>query len=145
MAVFYPKSISELYRLVTSWQRVHLRKCRNLPPSVRESYTALKENDKTRGKTQYWVTSAKALGLMDCVSKAGGIRFSQAPAGLPPASAIKATRARAVEAAPSVVSVPSMESTESSSSCEASSEALTRSVPPPPVPAVVIHAQTAAV
>ena len=76
MAVFYPKSISELYRLVTSWQRVHLRKCRNLPPTVHETYTELKKNDKTRGKTQYWVTSARELGLIDCHSKAGGIRFS---------------------------------------------------------------------
>jgi hypothetical protein len=76
MAVFYPKSISELYRLVTSWQRVHLRKCRNLPPSVHETYSKLKNNDKSRGKTQYWVTSARELGLVDCNSKAGGIRFA---------------------------------------------------------------------
>lgn len=76
MAVFYPKSISELYRLVTSWQRVHLRKCRNLPPSVHETYSQLKNNDKSRGKTQYWVTSARELGLVDCSSKAGGIRFA---------------------------------------------------------------------
>ena len=76
MAVFYPKSISELYRLVTSWQRVHLRKCRNLPPTVHDTYSELKKNDKTRGKTQYWVTSARELGLVDCRSKAGGIRFT---------------------------------------------------------------------
>ena len=75
MAVFYPKSISELYRLVTSWQRVHLRKCKNLPPSVRETYMGLKETDKTRGKTHYWITSAHKIGLIDCTSKAGGIRF----------------------------------------------------------------------
>lgn len=35
MAVFYPKSLSEIYRLVTSWQRCHLRKCRNVPPPAR--------------------------------------------------------------------------------------------------------------
>eukprot|EP00521_Asterionellopsis_glacialis_P008934 CAMPEP_0195285696 /NCGR_PEP_ID=MMETSP0707-20130614/3434_1 /TAXON_ID=33640 /ORGANISM="Asterionellopsis glacialis, Strain CCMP134" /LENGTH=445 /DNA_ID=CAMNT_0040345227 /DNA_START=1 /DNA_END=1338 /DNA_ORIENTATION=- len=75
MAVFYPKSISELYRLVTSWQRVHLRKCKNLPPSVRETYQSIRETDKTRGKTHYWTTSAAKLGLIDCPSKAGGIRF----------------------------------------------------------------------
>ena len=76
MAVFYPKSIAELYRLVTSWQRVHLRKCRNLPKSVRETYTDLRQNDKTRGKTHYWVTSAKKIGLADNPTKAGGIVFS---------------------------------------------------------------------
>jgi hypothetical protein len=75
MAVFYPKSIAELYRLVTSWQRVHLRKCRNLPPTVREKYEKTRQ-DKSRGKTQWWVASAYQIGLVDCKSKAGGIRFA---------------------------------------------------------------------
>jgi hypothetical protein len=76
MAVFYPKSIAEIYRLVTSWQRCHLRKCRSLPPPVRSKWQALRENDKSRGKTHYWVTSAKEIGLVDCQSRAGGVRFS---------------------------------------------------------------------
>eukprot|EP00529_Nitzschia_sp_RCC80_P003009 CAMPEP_0113520750 /NCGR_PEP_ID=MMETSP0014_2-20120614/44267_1 /TAXON_ID=2857 /ORGANISM="Nitzschia sp." /LENGTH=1107 /DNA_ID=CAMNT_0000418651 /DNA_START=216 /DNA_END=3539 /DNA_ORIENTATION=- /assembly_acc=CAM_ASM_000159 len=76
MAVFYPKSIAEIYRLVTSWQRCHLRKCRNLPPSVRSIWQTLRENDKSRGKTHYWVTAAKQIGLLDCQSRAGGIRFA---------------------------------------------------------------------
>ena len=75
MAVFYPKSIAEIYRLVTSWQRCHLRKCRNLPPPVRSVWQSLRDNDKSRGKTHYWVTSAKEIGLVDCQSRAGGIRF----------------------------------------------------------------------
>ena len=76
MAVFYPKSIAEIYRLVTSWQRCHLRKCRNLPPAVRSQWQLLRDNDKSRGKTHYWITSAKEIGLIDCQSRAGGIRFS---------------------------------------------------------------------
>ena len=76
MAVFYPKSIAEIYRLVTSWQRCHLRKCRNLPPDIRSKWTLLRENDKSRGKTHYWITSAKEIGLVDCQSRAGGIRFT---------------------------------------------------------------------
>ena len=76
MAVFYPKSLAELYRLVTSWQRVHLRKCRNLPKGVRETYQTLRQTDKTRGKTHYWVTSAKKIGLKDSKRKAGGIVFA---------------------------------------------------------------------
>lgn len=76
MAVFYPKSIAEIYRLVTSWQRCHLRKCRNLPPDIRSKWTLLRENDKSRGKTHYWITSAKEIGLVDCNSRAGGIRFA---------------------------------------------------------------------
>lgn len=75
MAVFYPKTVSEIYRLVTSWQRVHLRKCRNLPEKVREEYQKLKETDKTRGKTRFWVTSADDIGLVDCPSRAGGVVF----------------------------------------------------------------------
>jgi len=78
MAVFYPKSIAEIYRLVTSWQRCHLRKCRNLPPGLRSQWQALRESDKSRGKTHYWVTSAKQIGLVDCNSRAGGIRFDPA-------------------------------------------------------------------
>jgi hypothetical protein len=76
MAVFYPKSVAEIYRLVTSWQRCHLRKCRNLPPTVRSRWQMLRDNDKSRGKTHYWVTSAKRLGLVDCNSRAGGVRFA---------------------------------------------------------------------
>jgi hypothetical protein len=75
MAVFYPKSVAEIYRLVTSWQRCHLRKCRNLPPAVRTKWLELRETDKSRGKTHYWVTSAKEIGLRDCQGRAGGIRF----------------------------------------------------------------------
>jgi len=75
MAVFYPKSLAELYRLVTSWQRVHLRKCRNLPKNVRATYQTLRATDKTRGKTHYWVTSAKKLGLKDSKRRSGGIVF----------------------------------------------------------------------
>ena len=36
----------------------------------------LRENDKSRGKTHYWITSAKEIGLIDCNSRAGGIRFA---------------------------------------------------------------------
>lgn len=75
MAVFYPKCVSEIYRLVTSWQRCHLRKCRNVPPPVRAEWDKLRETDKTRGKTVYWVTSAQQIGLIDCQSRAGGVRF----------------------------------------------------------------------
>lgn len=76
MALFYPKSIAEIYRLVTSWQRCHLRKCKNVPPAARARWQTLRETDRSRGKTHYWVTSAKQIGLMDCQSRAGGIRFA---------------------------------------------------------------------
>lgn len=81
MAVFYPKSISEIYRLVTSWQRCHLRKCRNVPPDVRSNWNERRVTDKSRGKTTYWISSAKEIGLVDCTSRAGGIRFRISDAG----------------------------------------------------------------
>ena len=76
MAVFYPRSCNEIYRLVTNWTRCHLRKCKNLPPSVRKDWDTLRSLDKSRGKTQYWADSARQLGLVDCTqSRAGGVRF----------------------------------------------------------------------
>ena len=75
MSVFYPKTVSEIYRLVTSWQRCHLRKCKNLPKDVRDKWHSLRETEKNRGKTAYWAESAKRIGLVDCTSRTGGIRF----------------------------------------------------------------------
>lgn len=105
MAVFYPKSISELYRLVTSWQRVHLRKCKNLPPSVRDTYLEIKESDKTRGKTQYWTTSATKLGLINCTSKAGGLRFSAPASSFPSNEYVPCTITPISPASPAAVSM----------------------------------------
>ena len=123
MAVFYPKSIAEIYRLVTSWQRCHLRKCRNLPPSVRATWMSLRESDKSRGKTHYWITSAKELGLIDCQSRAGGIRFgpntkSSDEAALSNAAAAGPT----VEAGPTCASAPSLVKPEATEPMESSSE-----------------------
>jgi len=75
MNVFYPKSLAELYRLVCKWQRVHFKKCRHIPPSVKRMYHHLKATDKTRGKTKYWVNSARQLGLVDDCNPRGGIRY----------------------------------------------------------------------
>jgi hypothetical protein len=74
MAVFYPRTLSEIYRLVTSWQRCHVRKCKNMPLHLRKEWEALR-HDKTRGKTCYWAESAHAIGLVDCTSSSAGIRF----------------------------------------------------------------------
>jgi hypothetical protein len=76
MSVFFPKTVCEIYRLVTSWQRCHVRKCKNLPNDVRETWYSLRETEKCRGKTSYWIDSAKEIGLIDCTSRMGGIRFN---------------------------------------------------------------------
>mmetsp|Transcript_24742 Transcript_24742/g.36862 ORF Transcript_24742/g.36862 Transcript_24742/m.36862 type:complete len:183 (+) Transcript_24742:1041-1589(+) len=65
MSSFYPESVSDLYRLVCLWQSCHFRKCRNIPPAVRDTYQNIKQGRKTLGKTRYWVSSAEKLGLVD--------------------------------------------------------------------------------
>lgn len=78
MAFFYPKKVDEIYRLVTSWQRCHLKKCKSLPPSVRAQWEAFRSSDdKSRGKTKYWQESACEIGLVDIRRKAGGVRFAE--------------------------------------------------------------------
>jgi hypothetical protein len=75
MSEFFPKTVSEIYRMVTSWQRCHVRKCKHLPKDVREKWQSLRETEKSRGKTCYWVDSANKIGLVDCNSRMGGVRF----------------------------------------------------------------------
>ena len=62
---FFPKNIADLYRSVCTWQRVHFQHCSSVPTCEKEKYSRLKATDKTRGKTKYWETSAKAIGLVD--------------------------------------------------------------------------------
>lgn len=74
MSTLYPKSTSEIYRAVCTWQRVHFSNCTEIPPNVKEHYQFLKTKDKSRGKTKYWMESARDLGLRDCPS-GKGVRF----------------------------------------------------------------------
>ena len=75
MSMFYPRKLSDLYKMVCTWQRVHYAKCKHVPPGVRRKYTEIKKNDKTRGKTAFWVSSAKKIGLVDDEKYGGGVRF----------------------------------------------------------------------
>eukprot|EP00957_Ditylum_brightwellii_P059045 4478461-Ditylum_brightwellii.AAC.1 len=72
MSIFYPKSTSHIYRKVCEWQWRHFRNCGYVPLSVKEKFTRLKEEDKTRGWTKYWDNSAKKLGLIDLDSYGSG-------------------------------------------------------------------------
>ncbi|KAL7557301.1 hypothetical protein ACA910_016261 [Epithemia clementina (nom. ined.)] len=74
MSIFYPRTVSEIYRLVTSWKRCHLSKCRHLPPNVRQTLDSFRDC-RARGKTAYWIDSAHAIGLVDIPTKIGGVRF----------------------------------------------------------------------
>ena len=71
MSTLHPRKLSELYRYVCTWQRVHFYACPHVPPSIRDTYWNLKQQDKSRGKTKYWVKSAALLGLKDCPSGKG--------------------------------------------------------------------------
>ena len=64
-ASFFPKNCEDIYRQTCNWQRVHFQHCGSIPLSVKKKYMHLKQNDKTRGKTKYWETSAKTIGLED--------------------------------------------------------------------------------
>jgi len=77
MSMFYPRKLSDLYKMVCNWQRVHYSKCKHIPPSMRRKYSELKSSDKTRGKTAYWVRSAMEIGLVDDEKFGGGVRLIQ--------------------------------------------------------------------
>lgn len=75
MASFFPKSLRDIYRSVGTWQRVHYRECEHIPKETRETYSKLKYNDPRRGRVQYWVSSARQLGLEDIGTTREGICF----------------------------------------------------------------------
>ena len=79
-AVCFPFSIGRIYQSVADIQRFHLTECKNLPDSVRQEFLSL-QNASSKGSKglatrQYWVASAKKLGLVDTPK---GIRFGRDP------------------------------------------------------------------
>lgn len=76
MCTFYPKSLEGLYRSVCTWQRVHFQTCKYVPKDVTKTYHKLKKSDRSRGKTTYWITSAKRLGFANIDMKRSGICFA---------------------------------------------------------------------
>lgn len=84
-ATSYPSLISGIYNSVQQMLRLHLDCCLSMPPEVRSKIEALKVSCSSRGgRKQYWVDSAKRLGLVDTPH---GIHFGRDPLGpLPPLS-----------------------------------------------------------
>lgn len=79
-AVCFPFSIGRIYQSVADIQRFHLGECKMVPDAVRKKFLEL-QNASSKGSKglatrQYWVTSAKKLGLVDSES---GIRFTRDP------------------------------------------------------------------
>jgi hypothetical protein len=79
-AVCFPFSIGRIYQSVADIQRFHLSECKRVPTEVREEFLTLQSQSSKGSKglatRQYWVTSAKKIGLVDTTK---GIRFSRDP------------------------------------------------------------------
>jgi hypothetical protein len=82
-ATSYPSLISGIYNSVQQMLRLHLDCCQAMPPNTRLKIERLKLSSSSRGgRKQYWVDSAKRLGLVDTPH---GIHFGRDPNGpLPP-------------------------------------------------------------
>ena len=82
-ATSYPSLISGIYNSVQQMLRLHFECCLAMPPEVRKKIESLKVSSSARGgRKQYWVDSAKRLGLIDTPH---GIHFSRDPYGpIPP-------------------------------------------------------------
>jgi hypothetical protein len=79
-AVCFPFSITRIYQSVADIQRFHLGECKMVPNDVKAKFVEL-QNASSKGSKglatrQYWVTSAKKIGLVDTTK---GIRFSRDP------------------------------------------------------------------
>eukprot|EP00980_Cylindrotheca_fusiformis_P021681 scaffold8529_cov137-Cylindrotheca_fusiformis.AAC.11 len=82
-ATSYPSLISGIYNSVQQMLRLHMDCCQAMPPEVRAKIDTLKLSSSSRGgRKQYWIDSAKRLGLVDTLH---GIHFGRDPHGpLPP-------------------------------------------------------------
>lgn len=82
-ATSYPSLISGIYNSVQQMLRLHLDCCQAMPQDIRAKIESLKVSSSSRGgRKQYWIDSAKRLGLVDTRH---GIHFGRDPLGpLPP-------------------------------------------------------------
>lgn len=72
-AVSYPVSSSGIYESVKRWIKIHLPLCKHIPTDVKEKIAALEKVAFIPTTRQYWIDSAKALGIQDTRS---GLRFT---------------------------------------------------------------------
>lgn len=79
-AVCFPSSIGRIYQSVADIQRYHLGECKMVPSDVKEQFTELQQASSKGSKglatRQYWISSAKRIGLVDTTK---GIRFGRDP------------------------------------------------------------------
>lgn len=63
----FPSSIAQIYQSFTMMLRAHFSSCTEVPPAIKEKFLALKSKT-TQGATdskQYWIYSARRLGMVD--------------------------------------------------------------------------------
>ena len=72
-AVSYPVSSSGIYESVKRWSKIHLPLCKHIPQEVKDKLTGLEKTAFVPTTRQYWIDSAKALGINDT---RGGLRFT---------------------------------------------------------------------
>jgi hypothetical protein len=79
-AACFPFSIARIYQSVADIQRFHFSECKMLPPDVKAKFVSLQsassKGSKGLATRQYWITSAKKIGLVDSPR---GIRFGRDP------------------------------------------------------------------
>mmetsp|Transcript_11967 Transcript_11967/g.28783 ORF Transcript_11967/g.28783 Transcript_11967/m.28783 type:complete len:880 (-) Transcript_11967:2786-5425(-) len=74
MSQFFPKSVEDMYRCVCTWQRIHFPHCKHVPEHMKIRYRELKQISlDTRGRKQYWIESAKALGMRNMDHNRSGV------------------------------------------------------------------------
>lgn len=79
-AVCFPFSIGRIYQSVADIQRFHFGECHNMPDEVKYKFldlqSASSKGSKGLATRQYWMSSARKIGLMDTPT---GIRFGRDP------------------------------------------------------------------
>ena len=71
-AVSFPVSVAGIYESVKRWKCVHLNKCKCIPEHVKEKLKNMEKVPCVPTTRQYWIDSAKALGIDDSPL---GLRF----------------------------------------------------------------------
>jgi hypothetical protein len=76
-AVSFPVSVTGIYESVKRWKSVHLSECKFIPTEIKEKIKNMEKAACVPTTRQYWIDSAKALGIDDTPD---GLRFVNDPA-----------------------------------------------------------------
>ncbi len=72
-AISYPVSSSGIYESVKRWNKIHLPLCKCIPKEIKDKIEELEKSSSVPTTRQYWIDSARALGIEDTP---GGLRFT---------------------------------------------------------------------